>query len=101
MRDFHPLSNRTLIRVLDDGGEEKTDAGVIIPDTDPDNQIYTGVVEEVGDGRYRHGSREEMALEEGDRVFFSEHVGQDVPLGDDDKRYLVVREHNVMGKYVE
>jgi chaperonin GroES len=95
--DFQPLSNRVLVEITDDqSGDRETESGIIVPDMDEDNQVYAGEVLAVGNGRFMHGSREEMQLKEGDQVLFSEYQGRDLPVGNEETTYRVIRENNIM-----
>ncbi len=85
-----PLGDRVLIKRVE--GEEKTDSGIIIPDTAKE-KAQTGCVVAVGTGlRDKDGKMIPMAVKVGDKVYFGKYAGTEA--GDD---YLIIKEDEILG----
>lgn len=85
-----PLSDRVLIKRME--GEEKTAAGIIIPDAAKE-KAQTGAVVAVGPGRRdSSGNSIPMAVKVGDTVYFGKYAGTDA--GED---YLIIKEDEILG----
>lgn len=94
---FEPFGNRVL--VLKPKAIEKTEGGIIIPDTGQEVP-RVAIVEAVGDGRIKeNGELEPMNVKVGDKVVFGKFAGTEVKY--DGKIHLVLREDDLMGKLVE
>ena len=90
---FRPLHDRVVIRRLE--GEEKTKAGIIIPDTAKEKP-QEGEVVAVGPGaRDEVGKLIPIDLKAGDRVLFGKWSGTEVKI--DDEELLIMKESDVMG----
>ena len=90
---FKPLHDRVVIRRLE--GEEKTKAGIIIPDTAKEKP-QEGEVGAVGPGaRDEAGKLIPIDLKAGDRVLFGKWSGTEVKI--DDEELLIMKESDVMG----
>ena len=90
---FRPLHDRVVIRRLE--GEEKTKAGIIIPDTAKEKP-QEGEVVAVGPGaRDDAGKLIPIDLKAGDRVLFGKWSGTEVKI--DDEELLIMKESDVMG----
>jgi chaperonin GroES len=90
---FRPLHDRIVIRRLE--GEEKTKAGIIIPDT-AQEKPQEGEVVAVGPGaRDEAGKLIPIDLKAGDRVLFGKWSGTEVKI--DGEELLIVKESDVMG----
>jgi chaperonin GroES len=90
---FRPLHDRVVIRRLE--GEEKTKAGIIIPDTAKEKP-QEGEVVAVGPGaRDEAGTLIPIDLKAGDRVLFGKWSGTEVKI--DDEELLIMKESDVMG----
>jgi chaperonin GroES len=90
---FRPLHDRVVIRRLE--GEEKTKAGIIIPDTAKEKP-QEGEVVAVGPGaRDEAGKLIPIDLKAGDRVLFGKWSGTEVKI--DDEELLIMKESDVMG----
>ena len=87
---IRPLYDRVLVKRLE--AEEKTEGGIIIPDTAKEKgQI--GEVIAVGHGRLsKDGEITPLQVKAGDKVFFGKYSGTDV--GED---HLIIREDEVLG----
>ena len=90
---FRPLHDRVVIRRLE--GEEKTKAGIIIPDTAKEKP-QEGEVVAVGPGaRDEAGKLIPIDLKAGDRVLFGKWSGTEVKI--DDEELLIMKESDIMG----
>lgn len=88
---IRPLYDRVLIKRLEDI-EEKSPAGIIIPDTAKEKG-QTGTVIAVGEGRRNdNGSLSPLKVRVGDTVFFAKYAGTDAG-----KEYLILREDDILG----
>ena len=91
---FKPLHDRVVIRRLE--GEEKTKAGIIIPDTAKEKP-QEGEVVAVGPGALNEktGARTPPELKAGDRILFGKWSGQEVKV--DGVDLLIMKESDVLG----
>ena len=88
-----PLHDRVVIRRIE--GEEKTKAGIIIPDTAKEKP-QEGEVVAVGPGaRDEAGKLIPIDLKAGDRVLFGKWSGTEVKI--DGEELLIMKESDVMG----
>jgi len=87
---IRPLYDRVVIKRLET--EEKTEGGIIIPDTAKEKgQI--GEVIAVGEGRLsKDGKTTPLQVKAGDKVYFGKYSGTDI--GDD---HLIIREDEILG----
>jgi len=87
---IRPLYDRVLIKRLE--VEEKTQGGIIIPDTAKEKG-QTGEVVAVGTGKLsKDGSITPLQVKAGDKVYFGKYSGTDV--GDD---HIILREDEILG----
>ncbi len=90
---LRPLQDRILVERVEE--DEKTDGGIIIPDTAKEKPAE-GQVVAVGKGRAgEDGNILPMELKVGDRVLFSKYGGTEVKI--DGKDYLIMRQDDVLG----
>jgi chaperonin GroES len=93
MHGFRPLHDRVLIRRIE--SEEKTPAGIIIPDTAKEKPIE-GEVLALGPGaRDEMGRVIPLDVHVGDRVLFGKWAGTDVLIGG--KERLILKESDILG----
>lgn len=86
-----PLNDKVVIELFE--SEEKTDSGLILPDT-ARKRPQEGKVVAVGSGRLlKDGSRAPMALAEGQTVVFSKYAGNEFEF--DGKKFLILDEDQV------
>ena len=85
--NIKPLADRVLVKPA--AAEEKTVAGIIIPDTAKEKPLK-GEVLAVGNGT----KDEEMVLKVGDTVLYGKYSGNEVEL--DDEKYLIMRQSDVL-----
>ena len=90
---FRPLQDRVLIKRIDK--EEKTEAGLIIPDSAKEKP-QEGKVIAVGNGkRLDDGSTAPLDIKTGDRVLFGKYSGSEIKI--DGEEHLILREDEVLG----
>ena len=85
--NIKPLADRVLINPAK--AEEKTVAGIIIPDTAKEKPLK-GVVVAVGEGT----KDEKMVLKAGDTVLFGKYAGTEIEVGEE--KYLIMRQSDVL-----
>ena len=85
--DIKPLADRVLVKPA--AAEEKTVAGIIIPDTAKEKPLK-GEVLAVGNGT----KDEEMVLKVGDTVLYGKYSGNEVEI--DGEKYLIMRQSDVL-----
>ena len=84
--------DRILVKGLE--GEEKSAAGIIIPDTAKEKP-QEGKVIAVGEGRREDGKVIPMDIKQGDRVLYGKYAGTEVKIDGED--HLILREDDVLG----
>ena len=90
---FRPLHDRVLVRRIE--SEEKTPAGIIIPDTAKEKPIE-GEVLAIGPGaRDETGRIIPLDVKVGDRVLFGKWAGTDVLIDGEDR--LILKESDILG----
>lgn len=85
--NIKPLADRVLIYPAK--AEEKTVAGIIIPDTAKEKPLK-GEVVAVGEGT----KDEKMVLKAGDTVLFGKYAGTEIEVGEE--KYLIMRQSDVL-----
>ena len=85
--NLKPLADRVLVKPA--AAEEKTVAGIIIPDTAKEKPLK-GEVLAVGNGT----KDEVMVLKVGDTVLYGKYSGNEVEL--DGEKYLIMRQSDVL-----
>ncbi|MCY0878628.1 MAG: co-chaperone GroES [Firmicutes bacterium] len=89
--EIRPLSDHVVVKPIT---EEKTVAGIVLPDTAKD-KLTRGEVLAVGSGRLLdNGTRAPLEVKVGDVVLFSSEAGQKVRI--DDADYLLLREADIL-----
>ncbi len=87
-----PLYDRVLIKRIEE--EEKTEAGIIIPDAAKEKPMQ-GEVIAVGEGRVSDdGKVIPLKVKVGDKVLFSKYAGTEVKIKGEE--YLIMREDDIM-----
>ena len=93
MTMFQPLHDRVLVRRIE--VEEKTAAGIIIPDTAKEKPAE-GEVLAVGPGaRGEDGKISPLDVQVGDRVVFGKWSGTEVVIEGEDR--LIMKEADILG----
>ena len=87
-----PLGERVILKVSE--SEEKTAAGILLPDTAKEKP-QVGEVAQVGPGkRNEHASRQSPEVSVGDKVLYSKYAGTDIKLGSDE--YVLLSEKDIL-----
>ncbi len=95
-RSFQPLGDRVVIKPQEE--EEVTKSGLVLPDTAREKP-QEGEVVAVGPGRISDdGTRIKMEIKKGDKVVYSKYAGTEYE--EDDEDYLIVRESDILAKFV-
>jgi len=90
---FRPLHDRVVVRRLN--AEEKTKAGIIIPDTAQEKPME-GEVIAVGPGvRNEEGQLVALDVKAGDRILFGKWSGSEVKL--EGEELVIMKESDIMG----
>jgi len=92
MASIKPLSDRVLVQPK--AAEEKTESGIIIPDTAKEKP-QEGTVVAVGPGKVENGNKIEMSVKEGDKVLYGKYAGTEVTLDGED--FMIMREGDILG----
>jgi len=88
-----PVSDHIVIEPISQ--EEKTETGIILPDTASKERPEQGKVIAVGPGRLLpNGKRRAMEVKKGDIVLFTKYGPNEVKI--DDKEYLIAREEDIL-----
>lgn len=87
-----PLSDRVLVQPAP--AEEKTESGIIIPDSAKEKP-QEGTVVAAGPGKVENGNKIDMSVTEGDKVLYGKYSGTEVTL--DGEEYLIMRESDILG----
>ncbi len=84
---FKPLMDRVLAELVET--EQKTESGLIIPDTAKEKPQNATVVE-VGE--------DVELVSKGDTIVFEKYAGNEIKI--DDKEYVILKEDEILGKFV-
>ena len=96
MPTIRPLDDRVVVERVE--AEEKTQGGIVLPDTAKEKPSKGRVVA-VGEGRLlESGKRAPIDLKKGDNVLFGKYAGAEVTV--DGKEYLIMRESDILAKIV-
>ena len=91
---FRPLQDRILVKRLDKT-EERTQGGIIIPDTAKEKPQEAEVVA-IGNGkRLDNGTVQALDVKVGDRILFGKYSGSEIKI--DGIEHLILREDEVLG----
>ena len=90
---FRPLHDRVLFRRIEQ--DERTTAGIIIPDTAKDKP-QEGEVISAGRGKTNDkGETFPLDVKAGDRVLFGKYAGTEIKIDGED--FVIMREEEVLG----
>ena len=93
---YHALDDYLVIKPLTK--ENKTDSGIILPDTGKDDRPEQGEVVYAGPGRLLDaGGRASMEVKVGDKVVFKKYAPDPVQINGDE--YFVIRQSDVILKF--
>ena len=87
-----PLGDRVLVKRVE--ADEKTQGGIILPDTAKEKP-REGLVVSIGNGKLNDdGSRQAMTVKPKDRVLFSSYAGSEIKL--DGEELLILSEDEIL-----
>lgn len=92
MASIKPLGDRVVVRPKP--AEEKTESGLIIPDSAKEKP-QKGTIVAIGPGRVENGTQIDMTVTEGDEVLYGKYAGTEVKLSGED--FLIMRESDIFG----
>ena len=88
-----PLNDHLIVKPL--SREEKTESGIIIPDTVNKEKPERGEIVAVGPGKINdNGTRTAMSVKVGDKVIFTKYAPSEIK--DAGETYLVLSESDVL-----
>ena len=91
---LQPLADRLVVKPIE--AEEKTKAGIYLPDTAKEKP-QEGEVVAVGPGRLSDdGKRIAMDVKVGDIVVYARYGGTEIKI--DDEEYMILRESDILAK---
>jgi chaperonin GroES len=90
---FRPLHDRVVVKRIE--AEEKTKAGIIIPDTAKEKPSQGEVIAVGPGGRDESGNLVPIDIQVGDRVLFGKWSGTEVKI--DSQELLIMKESDIMG----
>ncbi len=90
---FKPLADRVLVKPAE--AEEKTAAGIILPDTAKEKPVE-GTIVAMGPGKVADdGKAIKMEVKVGDKVLYGKYSGTEVTING--VEYLIMRESDIFG----
>jgi chaperonin GroES len=91
--NFKPLSNHIFIEPLEE--EQRTQSGIVIPDTAEKEKPIKGKIIAVGPGKLNEkGERQPMAVKVGDVILFKKYGPDEIEI--ENKKYLVGDEDDIL-----
>lgn len=91
MKELQPINQNVLLELADDKTEQKTKAGIIIPDTAREKKNIAKIV--------GISNIENPEVSVGDHVLYKEYSGSEVDF--EGKKYLLIQYPDIMAKIVE
>ena len=81
-----PVNDKIVVKPSEEEGEQKTESGIILPDSAQVGGIIEGKVIAVSEGMYSaNGTRIPIIVEKGDTILFGKHnSGQEYKLNGED-----------------
>ncbi len=90
---INPLSDNVLVTPIE--GEEKTKAGILLPDTVEKEKPEQGKVVAVGPGKYlSSGKIKPLDVKVGDIILFTKYGPTEIKV--ENKQYLIVKEDEIL-----
>ncbi len=88
-----PLQDRLVVKRIEE--EEKTNGGIISPDSAKEKP-QEGKVVAVGDGKtLESGKKAPLTVKPGDKILFGKYSGTEIKI--DGEEHLIMREDDVLG----
>lgn len=90
--NMKPLGNNLIVEPIEE--EEVSPGGIVLPDTAKERP-QRGMVLAAGPGlRLENGERQEMDVEEGDKVLFAKYGGTEIE--QDDRTLMILSEDDIL-----
>jgi len=86
--NIKPLSDRVLIEPI--SAEDKTESGIVLPETADKEKPEQGKIVAVGPGR----GNKPMSIKKGDIVLFTKYGPNEIKI--DNKEYLIAKEEDIL-----
>ncbi|MCZ6622660.1 MAG: co-chaperone GroES [Deltaproteobacteria bacterium] len=91
-KKIRPLHDRVIVKRIEE--EEKTEGGIIIPDTAKEKP-QEGRVIAVGPGKHEDGKVIPLDVKAGDKILFGKYAGTEINLNAEE--HLILREDDILG----
>ncbi len=91
MKEIQPINQNVLLDISEEIQEERTDSGLILPDTAKEKENIGKVV--------AMSNIENPEISVGDKVIYKEFSGNEIKM--DDKTYLLIQYSDILAKIVE
>ena len=88
-----PLADRVVIKSLE--SEETTKSGIVLPGSAKEKPQMAEVLA-VGPGGTVDGKEVTMQVKVGDKVIFSKYSGTEIETGEDDEKYVIVKQNDIL-----
>ncbi len=89
-----PLGDNVLIEPEKE--KEKTEAGILLPDTAEKGRPEKGKVVAVGPGKTKGGKIIPLEVKKGDTVLFTKYGPTEIKMVDDKKEYLIAKQDDIL-----
>ena len=90
--NIRPLRDRVIVKRIEE--EDRTEGGLIIPDTAKEKP-QEGKVVAVGPGKQYDGNVISLDVRPGDKVLFGKYSGTEIKL--ESEEHLILREDDILG----
>ena len=91
MKELQPINQNVLLELTEDAAEQKTAAGIIIPDSAKEKQEVAKVV--------AVSNIENAEIAAGDQVLYKKFTGTEIEF--EDKKYLLLPYADILSRVVE
>ena len=88
-----PLFDKVVLKPL--VAEETTKSGIVLPGQAKEKPQQAEVIA-VGPGGLVDGTEVSMQVKTGDKVIFSKYSGTEIETGEDDEKYVIVKQSDIL-----
>ncbi|GLB28923.1 MULTISPECIES: co-chaperone GroES [Clostridia] len=88
-----PLFDKVVLKPL--VAEETTKSGIVLPGQAKEKPQQAEVIA-VGPGGLVDGKEVSMQVKTGDKVIFSKYSGTEIETGEDDEKYVIVKQSDIL-----
>lgn len=88
-----PLFDKVVLKPL--VAEETTKSGIVLPGQAKEKPQQAEVIA-VGPGGLVEGKEVTMQVKVGDKVIFSKYSGTEIETGDDEEKYVIVKQNDIL-----